>query len=200
MGYAPGVCGEDCSISHPEHELLCAACHLPTPGLPSWKHLGPNLRNAAIAWVQECREAGEGMPECVVASFVPSGACLCVRGECFYLAFRRHRDRADVRMCVPCGSTISAFWRTGGVRAEQYRVFFEDEPGRVRTGDGMLKTKEVITGETDICNGCHMDVLSPPHIGNGTSDCNGVVDGAGWAPASAGQHESYKCRQTVNFP
>lgn len=107
-------------------------------------------------WVRRCREVGEGLLGRVVASFVPSGACLCVRQECFLRAFGRERARGQIKICVPCGSANSSGWSTGEMRADQYQLFFEGGPGSARTIDGMGRTKEVMTGESNVCNSCYM--------------------------------------------
>ncbi|CAM9114542.1 unnamed protein product [Ascophyllum nodosum] len=108
-----------------------------------------------MAWFEQCRAAGEGLPVCVVESFVPSTSCLCLRSDCFFSAFEKYRRKIVGNMCVPCGSTKAAYWRIGGGRAEQYQLFFEGA-GRNRADGGMLKTKEVITAGSTICNPCHM--------------------------------------------
>ncbi|CAM9469481.1 unnamed protein product, partial [Ascophyllum nodosum] len=99
--------------------------------------------------------AGEGLPTCIVESFVPSTSCLCSRSDCFFAYFTKYRRKIHRNMCVPCGSTKSSLWRNGGVRAEQYQLFFEGA-GRNRADGGMLKTKRVLTAESTICNPCHM--------------------------------------------
>ena len=57
-----------------EIHTLYAACHDTSDRC---KHLGPDLRDDAIAWVTECRVADAGLPTAVVNSFFPSEACLC---------------------------------------------------------------------------------------------------------------------------
>ena len=149
-----GAACVDCGVAHTDNEFLCAACHRTGHGWSRWNHLGPDLRAQAVAWVEECRAVGEGLPTCVVGSFVPSAACLCSSADCFYAAFIAYR-RADENICVPCGSTNTVYWRSGGELAEHYQLFFKGAGGD-RTEGGMLKTKEVITAESSICNPCHM--------------------------------------------
>ena len=148
-----GPC-EDCGggVIHTGEDFLCAACHRTSP---RWYHLGPNLRDDAIAWVQDCRAAGAGLPTVVVKSFVPSGACLCSSGDCFFANLRKYREKSQQRACIPCGTNKSGRWRNGGERARQYQLYFTGE-GVDRTDRGMRKTKEVITAASDICNACHM--------------------------------------------
>ncbi|CAM9506323.1 unnamed protein product [Ascophyllum nodosum] len=144
VGYVPG--GYLCRLWR---------CHRTGHGSKRWNHLGPNLLVQAIAWVKECRAAGEGLPTCVVGSYVPSTSCLCSRRDCFYRTLGNKRQRAVGNMCVPCGSTKVAYWRNVGERAEHYQLFFEGA-GSDRTKDGILKTKEVIAAESSICHPCHM--------------------------------------------
>ena len=145
----------DCGAAHTGNEFLCAACHRTGDDNKRWKHLGPSLYAQAVEWFEQCRAAGEGLPTCVVESFVPSTSCLCSRSDCFFANFAKHRSKITRNMCVPCGSTTSSQWRNGGGRAEQYQLFFEGA-GRNRADGGMLKTKQVLTAESTICNPCHM--------------------------------------------
>lgn len=127
---------------------------------PTW---GGITFSVAGAWVERCR-GGEGvLPERVVASFVPSGACVCIiRNDCFFRAFEREKGTGEgpsKSLCVlPCGSTKSSTWRTANMHCccDQYQLFFESGPGSDRTTDGMAVTKAVISEDSDICNGCHL--------------------------------------------
>ena len=119
-----GPC-EDCGgVIHTGEEFLFAACHRTSD---RWKHLGPDLRGNAIAWVKECRAAGAGLPIAVVKSFVPSEACLCPSGDCFYSSLITFRKEGHQHSCIPCGANKSSCWRTGGERARQYQLYFTGE-------------------------------------------------------------------------
>ena len=150
-----GAACVDCGVTHTGNEFLCAACHRTEDGINIWRHLGPSMYAEAIAWFEQCRAAGEGLPTCVVESFVPSTSCLCSRNDCFFAYFNKYRGKVPENKCVPCGSTKSVRWRSGGARAEQYQLFFEGA-GRNRADGGMLKTKEIITADSTLCNPCHM--------------------------------------------
>ena len=152
-----GPC-EDCGggVFHTGEDFLCAACHRTSP---RWYHLGPSVRGDAVAWVQECRAVGAGLPTAVVKSFVPSGACLFSWSDCFFLTLKKYREKYreqnQQHVCIPCGTNKSHYWRTGAERAQQYQLYFTGE-GVGRTDRGMRKTKEVITAASYICNPCHM--------------------------------------------
>ena len=45
-------------VIHTGEEFLCAACYRISD---CWKHLGPNLRDDAIARVKKCRATGAGL-------------------------------------------------------------------------------------------------------------------------------------------
>ncbi|CAM9094088.1 unnamed protein product [Ascophyllum nodosum] len=150
-----GAAFVDCGAAHTGNELLYATCHRTGYGTKRWIHLGPSLYTKAFAWFEQCRAAGEGLPTYVVESFVPSTSCLCLRSDCFFATFDKYRRKVPGNMCAPCGSTKSGYWRIGGERAEQYQLFFEGA-GRNRADGGMLKTEQVITAESTICNPCHM--------------------------------------------
>ena len=118
---------EDCGggVIHTGEEFLCAACHRTSN---RWTHLGPNLLDDAIAWANECRAVGAGLPRAVVKSFVPSEACLCPSGDCFYfnlMKVRLESNRQTTR--IPCGTNKSSYWRTGGERVRQYQLYFTGE-------------------------------------------------------------------------
>ena len=129
---------ENCGggVIHTSEEFLCAACHRTSN---RWKHLGPDLLDDAIAWANECRAAGVGLPRAVVKSFVPSEACLCPLGDCFYHNLTKVRLEGNRRTCISCGTNKGSRWRTGGERARQYQLYFTGE-GLHRTDRGMRKT------------------------------------------------------------
>ena len=66
------------------------ACYLTGDGTTSWFHLGPSLYAQAIAWVEEFRAAGEGLPTYVVESFVRSTSCPCSRSERAFATFDKY--------------------------------------------------------------------------------------------------------------
>ena len=93
----------DCGTAHTSNEFLCAACHRTGDDIKRWKHLGPSLYAQAVEWFEQCRAAGEGLPTCIVESFVPSTSCLCSRSDCFFAYFTKYRRKIHRNMCVPCG-------------------------------------------------------------------------------------------------
>ena len=91
-------------VIHTGEDFLCAACRHTSP---RWYHLGPNLGDDAIEWVKECRAVDAGLPTAVVKSFVPSGACLCSSGDCFFSNLRRYREKSQDHACIPCDTNKS---------------------------------------------------------------------------------------------
>ena len=51
-----------------------------------------------------------------MGNFVPSTACLCQSGDCFYATFEKYRQRANKNMCVPFGSYCMLEEEWGGAR------------------------------------------------------------------------------------
>ena len=56
-GMSQGAGCVDCVIAHTGNKFLCAACHRKRHDCNRWKHLGPDLRAQAIAWVEKIRAA-----------------------------------------------------------------------------------------------------------------------------------------------